>query len=222
MALQMNSAVNNSLIRQTSFSQIELFSCLARNGSFTEISLPSGEKIRIDSKNRTFTGTMAAAEEAAITTASGLITRVLPGQLTDAHARPVEELLWTIAFHQSGGQLLKQCKRQDVVHFSHWPNLSRLPKTANTVRICALLTRRATSIVLASRILKISEEEVFQIYSAAYYSGISHVLNRQPDLVDTKEHRQASLLGKMMAHLSDKLKNTIRREPVTTTMIARQ
>lgn len=114
------------------------------------------------------------------------------------HGRNVDELMWTAAFFASNGRLMEGCRRDDVVQFHHWPNLSRLPVTPNTMRIVALLTRHATSITLAHRLLKVDTPEIYQIYSAARCAGIAHVLNRKPDDPVLKPHRNQALLGMLL------------------------
>ncbi|MEJ2063302.1 MAG: hypothetical protein P8X74_08520 [Reinekea sp.] len=66
--------------------------------------------------------------------------------------RDLAELLWHLAYHQSAGGLLPGCRRDDVIKLIQWPNFTRLPKSPESHRIAALFSRRATSIVLASRI----------------------------------------------------------------------
>jgi len=114
------------------------------------------------------------------------------------HGRNIDELMWTVAFHASGGRLMEGCRRDDVVQFRHWPNLSRLPTTPNTMRIVALLTRHPTSITLARRLLKVEREEIYQVYSAARCAGIAHVLNRKAEEPVLKPHRNQALLGLLL------------------------
>lgn len=93
----------------------------------------------------------------------------------------ISDLLWQAAFHASQGRLLEGCSKYDVVQFRHWPNLTRLPVTPNAARICALLTRHPTTIMLVHRMLGIEKEEVYQIYSAAYSAGIANAVSRNPE-----------------------------------------
>lgn len=87
-------------------------------------------------------------------------------------AKSIKELLWCAAFHASQGLLAEGCSKYDVVQFRHWPNLTRLPATPNAARICALLTRHPTTIMLVHHILGIERHEVYQIYSAACSAGL--------------------------------------------------
>ncbi len=102
--------------------------------------------------------------------------------MTDSHApaRSLKDLLWMAAFHASQGLLLEGCSKYDVVQFRHWPNLTRLPVTQNAARLCALLTRHPTTIMLVHHILDIDKNEVHQIYSAAYSAGIAHRISSNP------------------------------------------
>lgn len=95
--------------------------------------------------------------------------------------RNIKDLLWQAAFHASQGFLVEGCSKYDVVQFRHWPNLTRLPTTQHTARVCALLTRHPTTIMLVQHILGIGKEEVCQIYSAAYCAGIAQRISRNPD-----------------------------------------
>jgi len=97
-----------------------------------------------------------------------------------AYGRNISELLWQAAFHASQGRLVEGTSKYDVVQFRNWPNLSRLSKTGNTARICALLTRHATTIMLVHRQLDVDREEVYRVYSAAHAAGIATLVSRNP------------------------------------------
>jgi hypothetical protein len=110
------------------------------------------------------------------------VTVVSEAAMTDSHApaRSIKDLLWMAAFHASQGLLLEGCSKYDVVQFRHWPNLTRLPATQSAARLCALLTRHPTTIMLVHHILDIDKNEVHQIYSAAYSAGIAHRISSNP------------------------------------------
>ena len=94
--------------------------------------------------------------------------------------RDLKELLWSAAFHASEGRLVEGASKYDVVQFRHWPNLTRLPTTPNAARICALLTRHPTTVMLIHRVLGIDKAEVCQIYSAAHCAGITSTISQTP------------------------------------------
>ena len=114
----------------------------------------------------------------------------------------VDELLWMAGFHASGGRLMAGCNTYDVVEFLHWPNLSRLPHTPNTMRIVAMLTRHATSIALAHRLLKVEAAELYQVYSAARCAGVAQVINGAAPEPALKPHRNQTLLSQLMAKIA--------------------
>lgn len=110
------------------------------------------------------------------------VSVVSEAAMTDsrAPARGIKDLLWMAAFHASQGLLVEGCSKYDVVQFRHWPNLTRLPATQNAARICALLTRHPTTVMLVHHILDIEKEEVHQIYSAACSAGMAHRISSNP------------------------------------------
>ncbi len=95
-------------------------------------------------------------------------------------ARHIRDLLWCAAFHASQGRLVEGCSKYDVVQFRHWPNLTRLPVTPHAARVCALLTRHPTTIMLVHHILGIEKKEVYQIYSAAHSAGLVEKVSGNP------------------------------------------
>lgn len=121
-----------------------------------------------------------------------------------AEGRPVAELLWNLGLASADGQLLGQCRRNDVVQLNRWPNFTRIHATPNSLKIAALLSSRATSPVLASRILDLDEAEVFSFYSAAASAGYAQVLNRtavQEIRSPSVNPQRQSLISRLMTHL---------------------
>lgn len=89
----------------------------------------------------------------------------------------INDLMWQAAFHASQGAMIEGLSKFDVVQFHRWPNLTRLPKTPNTMRICALLTRYPMTIMLVHRKLGIEKKELYKTYSAAYCAGIANIIS---------------------------------------------
>lgn len=100
--------------------------------------------------------------------------------------KDIRDLLWQLAFHIYENSLIEHCSENDVVQFTRWPNLTRLPATPNTARICALLTRHPTSIMLIRRILGIDKKEVNRVISAAYSAGIVNTISRGPSVISSE------------------------------------
>lgn len=120
----------------------------------------------------------------------------------DKIGRNIDELMWQAAYYASAGRLMDGCYRDDMVKISHWPNLTRLPHTPNTARILALLTRHASSISFATRLLKIEAAEIYQIYSAARCAGLARLINRTPEEPRMEPHRNQTLLSALLAKIT--------------------
>lgn len=116
--------------------------------------------------------------------------------------RNISELLWNAGFYASGGRLMKGLLRDDVVELIQWPNFTRIPLTANCMRLTALLHRHPTSITLATRLLKVSTEEAYRFYTAAHCAGIVKVLNHKPKEPELKPHRNQALLGLLLSKIA--------------------
>lgn len=118
------------------------------------------------------------------------------------YGRNFEELLWQASYYASQGRLIEGCKREDVVELSYWPNLTRLPCQTSSIAIASLLTRYPTSITLASRILNVPIEEVFEFYSAAFSAGFTNVHNRSVQTPELKPHRDNTMLRQLLSRIS--------------------
>lgn len=120
----------------------------------------------------------------------------------DVIGRNIDELMWHAAFHASQGRMMEGCYRDDVVELEHWPNLSRLPHTPQTMRIAALLSRHPTSIYFAMRLLKVSTAEMYQFYSAARAAGLARPINRKPEEPKLEPHRNQTLLSALLGKIA--------------------
>lgn len=112
--------------------------------------------------------------------------------------RNIDELMWIAAFYISDGRLMDGCYRDDVVELMHWPNLTRIPSTPNSMRLASLLSHHPTSITLAYRFLRINREEAYQFYSAARCAGLARAINRVPEEPPLKPHRNQALLSLLL------------------------
>jgi hypothetical protein len=131
---------------------------------------------------------------------------VLKGNADTSYAkqigRNISELLWNAGFYASGGRLMKGLLRDDVVELIQWPNFTRIPMTANSMRMTALLHRHPTSITLATRLLKVDTEDAYRFYTAAHCAGIAKVLNHKPAEPELKPHRNQALLGLLLSKIA--------------------
>lgn len=124
------------------------------------------------------------------------------GPIPETIGRNICELMWQAAFFASDGRLMVGCYRDDVVELTYWPNFTRLPMSPNSLRIAALLSSHPTSVMLATRLLKIEREELYQFYSAARCSGLARAVNRTPEEPKLAPHRNQTLLSALMKKIA--------------------
>jgi hypothetical protein len=120
------------------------------------------------------------------------------------HMRPIEELLWTLAFYDFREQqsLIEDgCRRDDVISLRYWPNFTRVPATSNAYRIAALFKSRPTSIVLAAKILEVDESEILRFYHAASCAGLILRINRPGEQIQLVKHRHQGLIRSLVQRL---------------------
>ena len=155
----------------------------------TQITLPGIGNITILSQRREYYADVKNMSEFSIAPAESFEIKSLDSSELSSISHPgkdVRDLLWQLAFYIYEDSLIESCSENDVIQFSRWPNLTRLPITANTARICALLTRHPTSITLVRRILGIDKKEVSRVISAAFSAGIVNMISRGPSLVSSE------------------------------------
>lgn len=91
--------------------------------------------------------------------------------------RPIAEVLWMAGYYQPGSVDAIQYSEYHVISLKHWPNLTRLPQTPNTMRIAALLARRSSGIGMAWRKLRITQAELYRFINAADFAGYISVIS---------------------------------------------
>lgn len=126
-------------------------------------------------------------------------------QKVQTQGRPVSELLWELAFHSSADELLPGCQRSGVMKLVKWPNLTRVERSDNTIRIANLLINRATSIDLASRILEVDKSEMIRFYNAAHYAGLVETVNhKDSDSNQPISGKGNAIIPKLISYLKRK------------------
>jgi len=135
------------------------------------------------------------------------ITRHKPGP--GGTWRPVEELLWEAAYHGPEGALLAPYRPMKAVRLLRWPNLTRVSHTPAMISICALLHKRALSMAVAIRMLRVPEDEAWRFFSAALASGLArqigevgHDAGTGPAVQSNASRRVTSFWSQLFAKLS--------------------
>jgi hypothetical protein len=151
----------------------------------SQITLPDIGTITILSQRREYHADVDNMHEFSIAPAESFEIRSLNSTELSSispSGKDIRDLLWQLAFYLYEDSLIESCSENDVIQFSRWPNLTRLPVTPHTARICALLTRHPTSIMLVRRVLGIDKKEVNRVISAAFSAGIVNTISRGPSL----------------------------------------
>jgi hypothetical protein len=157
------------------------------SGSTTRIAMPVGGEVYVYPETQEYYARIDDPREFFQAPSSQFVTEPADPSDQPERRRHLGELLWQAGFHASKGRMVEGTSMFDIVRFRHWPNLTQLPHTPNTARICALLTRHATTIMLAHRLLGIKKDEVYRVYSAAYSAGIATIINQNPEAVTAPE-----------------------------------
>lgn len=180
-------ASNAAEVGESTFSPKDYFVGIAQKaiaaGKNVRIVLPGRGEVLLFPERKAFSADLADPATFFQAPAGEFHATALEASTEPLAPRPIGELLWQAGFHASQGRLMEGITIFDVVQFHHWPNLPQLPQTPNTARICALLTRHPTTIMLAHRLLGIGKDEVYRIYSAAYSAGIANIVNQNPEAV---------------------------------------
>lgn len=123
--------------------------------------------------------------------------------------RPVDELLWQLAFKLSAGRLINGCRKEDIVYLAQWPNFTRVARTPNALKIAALLSARPIHLDIAARLLAVPVEEIYQFYSAANMAGYTTRLSKAESPQQTEIQRPAdNETAGVMKRLMDRLTNS--------------
>lgn len=122
-----------------------------------------------------------------------------------AKAISVEALLWKLTVWMSRGRVSQGTALDEPVAMRHWPNMTRLLVTPNALRIAALWSGDARSLLNTAEVLKIPLAHVLTFYSAAKAIGLAIPAKRQADFLfeppAVAEHKGRGPFGRMLDRL---------------------
>lgn len=128
--------------------------------------------------------------------------------------RPLDELIWNVAFRGASDVWLRPYQIDDRVRLVHWPNLTRVFHDDSTFALCAFLAARPSTFRLALKALHLKEHEGCAFYNAARASGClatgSPPANETAGLADsdaaTEKNDTASHTASFWSKLMQKIK----------------
>ncbi len=94
---------------------------------------------------------------------------------------PTTTFMWDLAVRTSRGRIPKGTSCDDLYVLESWPNLTRVSRIANAMRISAFWLDQPQSIDDISRKLKIPVEDVYTYFSASRAIGILKLAKRKED-----------------------------------------
>ncbi|WP_221801172.1 hypothetical protein [Oceanobacter mangrovi] len=166
----------------------------------------SGKQMVILGKEQLFLQSGCSLEELVAATPASTLVRKLSDSseavtLTRQKGRELSELQWMLAYEISAGRMLFDARDTDIFTLNRWPNFTRLPHSDNCLRMAALLGRRATSVALVAKMLKVPLSQVRQFYVAAREAGYTEAL-RSAEVIDLQPAiQQRSLISSLLMKL---------------------
>jgi hypothetical protein len=93
----------------------------------------------------------------------------------------LDRLLWKLALWTAHGRLPQELPLDSPLYLSGWPNLTRLEKIPEVLRICACWVLHPRTIINLTELLDIPQRYIFSIITASYILGMSGLAVRQSD-----------------------------------------
>jgi len=121
------------------------------------------------------------------------------------HPISIDKLLWYLAVFTARGRLPKGTSVNKKLRLHAWPNLTRLYKIPNAMRIASLWVNNPCSLSELSRSLAVNDDDVYSFYTAAYVLGlVSEAETNIEEIIDvvapSKENKKRGLFGAILRY----------------------
>ncbi len=137
-----------------------------------------------------------------------------PGTLDKVIARDginceeCDAFLWNLALWTYRGRIPAGTDLDQRVYLRYWPNLTRLMKVPNAMRVAALWSEKSLTLPFTAEALGVPQRHVFAFYSAAFRLGLAGPAKRQSDsliaLDSVRATRERGYLSRVMGRLLSK------------------
>lgn len=118
---------------------------------------------------------------------------------------PQEIFMWKLGMMTSRGRLPTNVNVNSKVYLRRWPNLTRFSYSDNDMRIISYWVRQATSMKDIANSLGLSEQEVFNVYTAALAAGLANKVEHEADMLPISpkvvESKERGLLTSILKRL---------------------
>ncbi|POZ53953.1 hypothetical protein [Methylovulum psychrotolerans] len=86
-------------------------------------------------------------------------------------AKPLNNLIWYVAFKSSQGRLLAGNSPDDIVHLKGWPNL-RLPEGRDFIKLAAFMHNNTLALADIAEATRLPLPKIYNFYNACYLVGL--------------------------------------------------
>lgn len=121
---------------------------------------------------------------------------------------PREIFMWKLGALTSRGRLPADTTPDERVYLRRWPNMTRFAYSDNAMRVIAYWFRQACSMREIADALDIPEQEVFNVYVAAYSAGLAGKARREADGIweapEVAEHKERGLFSSILKRLTQR------------------
>lgn len=129
----------------------------------------------------------------------------------EVKSTPIYKFVWDVTVRTAKGRIPEGTSLDDLYILQRWPNLTRLARIPNSMRISAFWVDQAQSINNVRKCLDIPLEDVLTFFSAASASGSLTLAKRKedklvtPEVVTTEKKKQgilSAIMKKITKHAS--------------------
>jgi hypothetical protein len=106
-----------------------------------------------------------------------------------ARMRRPEELIYSIGAHTFRGRLPEDTDVHAPVFLRAWPNLTRVPRLPDAMRIASVWTRTPLSLLRTADTLAIPQRHVFAFYAACWSAGLAGPSRRVAEVMHARAAR---------------------------------
>lgn len=125
----------------------------------------------------------------------------------DVKSTPICKFVWDVTVRTARGRVPEGTSLEDLYVLSEWPNLTRLARIPNSMRISAFWVDQPQSINNVKECLDIPLEDVLTFFSAASASGLLTLAKRKEDKLVTPqvvktENKKQGILSAIMRKIT--------------------
>lgn len=123
-------------------------------------------------------------------------------EITTLPARPLNNLIWYVAFRLSKGRLLRGHSNQDSFYLTRWPDLG-VEGCGQYVKLAAFMRNNSVCLTTVADKTAIPLNEVYNFYNACYLVGIVEKTDKSELYTKGLDENKQQLLEKITKRLKE-------------------